>query len=236
MLATPLIESSLSSKLNLSSPSEGNLAKYFKELIEHRKAGEVPRSIVKNLKENVALHNNRFKKYNQEDAAEFLSTLICGIGQDLEFKRENVKIEEENIVEKIEKEEGETEKVKLLKQWIKEMVQINKIGNSEFMNYFRAQIYSEIQWDECKYMETCFEDRIMMELDLPKEKYDLTLKQWFDKTFELCHYGKENENNWTGCGNITCFTRKEWISKLPKIMIVHLKRFETNDYGEQVKK
>ena len=55
----------------------------------------------------------------------------------------------------------------------------------------------------------------------------------FEKTFEEVLFTEENEHFWDRCNMITCFTRKEWISRLPKIMIVHLKRFDINNYGEQ---
>ena len=114
------------------------------------------------------------------------------------------------------------------------MIQIEKNGNSDFKNLFRTYIYSEIQWTKCAYKETCFEDRFIMELDLPNGAFESTLMQWFEKTFEVVYYnGKENENLCKGWSNITDSTRKEWICKLPKIMIIHLKRFEINKYGIQ---
>ena len=114
------------------------------------------------------------------------------------------------------------------------MVEIEANGNSDFMNLFRAQIYSEIVWKGgWNFKETCFEDRIMMELDIPKGKDDTDLNKCFERTFEEVLYTEENDNFWEKWDKITCFTRKEWISRLPKIMIIHLKRFETNNYGEQ---
>ena len=122
----------------------------------------------------------------------------------------------------------------VLRQSLAEVRKIEENGGSDFINLFRAQIYSEIKCKGgCDSEETCFEDRIMMELDLPKGKGDSDIMKWFERTFEKVYYNEENENFWDKWKKMTCFTRKEWISRLPKIMIIHLKRFETNAYGEQ---
>ena len=42
---------------------------------------EIEKDNLKALKEQVSKHNKRFIENNQEDGAEFLSTLICGIGK-----------------------------------------------------------------------------------------------------------------------------------------------------------
>ena len=61
------------------------------------------------------------------------------------------------------------------------MVEIEAKGNSDFMDLFRTQIYSEIVWKGgWNFKETCFEDRIMMELDIPKVKDDVDLNTVFD--------------------------------------------------------
>ena len=121
------------------------------------------------------------------------------------------------------------EEAKVLKQSLDEVIKTEQSGSSNFMNLFRAQIYSEIINDWCGFKETCFEDRIMMELDLPKGESDSDIMKWFERTFEKVDYSEENENNWDRWGKLTKFTRQEWISRLPKIMIIHLKRFETNE-------
>ena len=114
------------------------------------------------------------------------------------------------------------------------MIEIDENGSSEFIDLFRAQVYSEIKCKGgCNSEENCFEDRIMMELDLPMGKGDSDIMKWFERTFEEVYYDEVNENHWDKWKKITSFTRKEWISRLPKIMIIHLKRFETDTYGKQ---
>ena len=155
---------------------------------------------------------------------------------DLESKGEELKVDGEDILlRKYEQliKDGEEKNAKVLKASLDEMIETNDNGSSDFMNLFRTQIYSEIKWTECEYMETCFEDRIMMELDLPNGKEKTDLIKWFQKTFEKVLYGLENDNYCERWEKKTSFTREEWITRLPKIMIIHLKRFKTNEYGVQ---
>ena len=156
--------------------------------------------------------------------------------KELESKRKYEKIDGKEIIIKRLKclMKKNNEEAIVLRQSLAEVRNIEQNGSSDFMNLFRAQIYSEIKCKGgCNSEETCFEDRIMMELDIPKGRINSDLMEWFERTFEEVYYDEENENHWDKWDKITIFTRKEWISRLPKIMIIHLKRFKTNAYGEQ---
>ena len=129
---------------------------------------------------------------------------------------------------------GERDKANILQQSLDELIKIEDDGNSDFMNLFKTHIYSELKWTQWDYKELWFEDRIMMELDLPKKMSEASLIDCFLETLKDVYFNKEdNEIFCKEWNKITDFTRKEWISRLPKIMIIHLKRFEINDYGEQ---
>ena len=154
---------------------------------------------------------------------------------DLEYKLSNNKDEEDTLISELVNidEIDRFIEMETVNQSLKECSRIKEIGTSDFIDLFRTQIYSEIKWKGgCKSMEICFEDRIMLELDLPKKIDNPKLIDWFYKTFKKVNYGKVNDNYCGECKAVTKISRKEWISKLPKIMIIHLKRFETIK-GEQ---
>ena len=82
MLANPLILQTLSANVNTSSKTKGKLAETLKKIIESRKSKQqIEINDLKNLKSYVSSYNERFNGYSQEDAAEFVSTLMTGIGK-----------------------------------------------------------------------------------------------------------------------------------------------------------
>ena len=132
-------------------------------------------------------HNERFIGNSQEDAADFLSELICAIGIDLKTKRENLQIEGQEYIEerrKLLQENGIEEWFKTLNQSIEEIKLIQRNGSSDLMDLFRSQIYSETECNEWGFKETFYEDRILMEIDLKEEEKKTDLIKCFQRTFE----------------------------------------------------
>ena len=80
LFATPLILESINTGLD-SLHFKGNLATIFRIIMEARTKTSISKSELKDLKMCVSKYNERFEKYSQEDIAEFLSTLISGIGK-----------------------------------------------------------------------------------------------------------------------------------------------------------
>ena len=81
ILASPLVLDLLRSRTNIDSPTEGKLAETLINIAESRKEGQINREDLEMLKKYVSRYNERFVGYKQEDAAEFLSTLITGVGK-----------------------------------------------------------------------------------------------------------------------------------------------------------
>ena len=130
---------------------------------------------------------------------------------------------------------GKIEETQILKSSLNEIIYIEANGSSDFMDLFRSQIYSEFVCDECGFKETSFEDRIMMELDIPNDERETDIIKWFHRTFEKTHYGEDNEIECGGCKRVNSFTKQEWVSRFPKIMIIQLKRFGTDIVEENEK-
>ena len=85
---------------------------------------------------------------------------------------------EEIILKRLKDLEENDEEAIILSQSLDEVRKVKQNWSSDFINLFRAQIYSEIKCKGgCNSEETCFEDRIMMELDLPKGKRDSDLME-----------------------------------------------------------
>ena len=81
LLVTPLVAEILEDEINVFSLTEVNLAKVLMKIIESRKEGTISRDDLKKLKKLISTHDKRFWGNYFDDPAEFLSTLICGIGK-----------------------------------------------------------------------------------------------------------------------------------------------------------
>ena len=81
LLVTPLVSKTICTRLLSLDSNKENLATTFTKIIKSRENNEISEEDLKKLKKQVSIFNNRFSKKTQEDAAEFLSTLICGIGK-----------------------------------------------------------------------------------------------------------------------------------------------------------
>ena len=81
LLASPLVSSTLQSDINKKGLKNKCLALSYNKIIENRKRGKVTKDKLRNLKKYIATENERFKGNGQEDVAELISTLICGISK-----------------------------------------------------------------------------------------------------------------------------------------------------------
>ena len=81
LLATPLVAEILENEISKSSSTNVNLAKVIMKIIESRKEGAISIDDLKKLKKLVSTHNERFWGNSLYDPAEFIITLICGIGK-----------------------------------------------------------------------------------------------------------------------------------------------------------
>jgi ubiquitin C-terminal hydrolase len=114
----------------------------------------------------------------------------------------------------------------------------NKKEFSIIRELFIGSITSSIVCEYCNSHAPSFENFITLSLDIPlennKEKYTLT--ECMDYTFKDEKFDKHNKANCDFCGIKNKSTRKTKLWKTPKILIIHLKRFKMNEYGQQVAK
>jgi ubiquitin C-terminal hydrolase len=114
----------------------------------------------------------------------------------------------------------------------------NKNEFSIIRELFIGSITSNIVCEYCNSHAPSFENFITLSLDIPlennKEKYTLT--ECMNYTFKDEKFDKHNKANCDFCGIKNKSTRKTKLWKTPKILIIHLKRFKMNEYGQQVAK
>ena len=114
----------------------------------------------------------------------------------------------------------------------------NKKDFSIIRELFIGSLTSNFICEYCNSHAPSFENFITLSLDIPiqtkKEVY--TLNECMDHTFQDEKFDKHNKVNCDFCGIKNRSTKQIKLWKTPKILIIHLKRFKMNEYGQQVAK
>jgi ubiquitin C-terminal hydrolase len=113
----------------------------------------------------------------------------------------------------------------------------NKKDFSIMKELFIGSTSSNIICHFCESHAPNFENFITLSLDIPLEsKSSITLHDCLRHTLKDEKFDADNKVNCDFCGIKNKSTRKIKLWKTPKILIIHFKRFKTNEYGQQVNK
>ena len=179
---------------------------------------KVIESHITNIKEKIAIQNERFLNFNQEDSSEFYHSLVTVLMT--EYKQlANIKIEKKSFNNQIfEKESTE------YKNHIKEYLQHNFQTEDVFNGLYCGSFLIELSCNNCKYLNISFENFIQISIQTynnnqEDESINLInlLENYFDSTLEnniKCKNCKRNE--------ISNITRK--IIRFPHIFSIALDR------------
>jgi len=114
----------------------------------------------------------------------------------------------------------------------------NKKDFSIIKELFLGSISSNIICQYCESHAPSFENFITLSLDIPLElnKRLVSLHDCLRHTLKDEKFDADNKVNCDFCGIKNKSTRRIKLWKTPKILIIHFKRFKTNEYGQQVNK
>ena len=179
---------------------------------------------LKDLKYHVSQFNERFKGTNQEDAHEFLSTMLESLSKSLPINHSvdqennfNAKIEENSdVLSSILKEE---------KEWWKEEM---KNENSVITDYFRGQTVRTIMWLKWRKSEYAFQSFTSFNLEIPINSESVTLQDCLKETTKRKVYGEDSGYECDIWG-LTSYSEIEKFCRLPKLIIIQLNRFKELD-------
>ena len=198
----------------------GKFAECFSVLLRAAWSGQYKYLIPKDFKFWAGLVNEIFKDYQQQDAQEFLMTLIDGLHEDLNRSQKNQKLVEEDN-DKL----NDTEAAKLA------MENHYKLNQSELHNLFLGQFKAVVTCLHCKRTSRKFDVFLNLSLQLPERTCTLSeLLSDFEKPEKMV-----GENKWH-CP--TCKTKREALKvikiwRLPPILVIHFKRFKTDGKWKQ---
>lgn len=167
----------------------------------------------------------QFRGYRQHDSQEFLAFLLDGIHEDLNRQQQHQKpyIEDRDC-------DGTNDIVDAMEAW-KNYLRRDK---SPIVDIFQGQLRSQLTCSECGHLSVKFEP--FMYLSLPITAECSTIQDCLQ--VYLAEEQLNGMNQWycSKCKKHVDATKKTDLWILPPILIVHLKRFSCNDYGQLASK
>ncbi|OUM68702.1 hypothetical protein PIROE2DRAFT_68006 [Piromyces sp. E2] len=178
-----------------------------------------------NIKDVISNFNSEFKGSDQHDSQEFLSCILDGLHEDLNVARKKSKMEIEDIRKRHSQEEKREEKENLALQELQDNYWKRYIdfNYSIIVTTFQGQYMSSLTCSRCKKSSRTFNS--LMYLSVPIPNNATNLYHCLDKYIEVEHLDGNDAWSCPNCKIKVSATKQLILSKLPSIMMIHLKRF-----------
>lgn len=182
----------------------------------------------KHFKKLLGTLNPQFKGFDQQDSSEFLHFVLDSIHEELNTSSG---VPPQSPLSQ--EEELEREKMPLKLSSSLAWDAFSKRNNSMVVDTFCGQYSSKLQCWKCHFTSTTFIPFTMLSLPIPKMDKGVTVDAYdcldsFTKPEKLI-----GDNSWKcpRCGEQKASLKKLTITRLPKVLIIHLERFKYNISG-----
>ena len=211
-------------QINQQSRYKGGVAKAMTELVVRLNRGapktaEVP----KDLKREMGRVHRMFAGFAQQDSQELLRYLLDGLHEDTNRIKGKVKWEELKDIE------GESDENKAARYWENHSVR----NDSPITDLFTGQLMSVLKCKACGHRSASFDP--VMDVSVPLVKPSgrkmeslNTLKKCLDEYVAEELLQKMEAVYCSKCKDHKSHTKSLSFARLPKVLVVHLKRFERN--------
>ncbi|KAH7105745.1 cysteine proteinase [Auriculariales sp. MPI-PUGE-AT-0066] len=199
--------------------TKGQLAGAFAKLLHEMWHGELPYRSPHAFRTSVCVFSKQFANSDQHDSQEFLSTLMDGLHEDLNRILTKPVVP---MVTPAREAELETLPTQIAgeQEW-----QIYQMRNDSIVvDYFQGQFRNRVTCQTCYKTSTTYNSFMYLSLPIPTGR-TVSLKECLD------HFTREEtldkDNAWN-CPNCKCprkATTQMTISRLPPVLLIHLKRF-----------
>ena len=199
--------------------SRGVLAEAFANVVRHLWDGQYKFISPMTFKEVSGRLNEMFKTSDQQDAQEFLEFLLDGLHEDLNpnasrTKLQDLTLEDERVRERL------PDPYASFLEWQR----YTHRNFSVVVNWFQGQLSSRLTCLTCNTRSTTYSPFMYLSLPVPPKKNPTIL----DCLEEFCtEETLEKEDAWQcpKCKKPRKATKKLTITRLPHMLIIHLKRF-----------
>ncbi|ORY81514.1 hypothetical protein BCR37DRAFT_380414 [Protomyces lactucae-debilis] len=209
--------------VNLSNPLgyKGDIARRFAELLRDLASDDNTVVAPVNLRAQIGKIRPEFASNNQEDAQELMVFLLDGLHEDL-----NGHAQRPNLRELTEAEEEVKERMPDLKVSSIEWARYQHRNKSVIVDLFQGQLQSRLRCLTCGHQSTTYNAFTSLSLPIPKQPH-LSLTSCLDEFVKSESMDGEDSWHCAKCKTLRKATKRLAISKLPDVLLIHFKRFET---------
>lgn len=215
------LDGSYKSHVNVANPlgSRGVLTKAYSEVITDLWHGQTKFISPATFREVVGRLNDIFRTSDQQDALEFLEFLLDGLHEDLNTYACRPKLKDLTDAE-----ERNREKLDIQVASDTEWRRYVHTNLSVVVFWFQGQLASRLTCLTCQTTSTTYNTFSYLSLPLPR-KARCTLKECIDEFLKEEILEKDDAWHCPTCKKARRATKKLIITRLPSILIIHLKRF-----------
>lgn len=225
-LARFLLDGSYKKAINRVNPlgTQGALAEAFAQLIRVMWSQQYTFVSPVTFREAITRYAPAFRGYDQHDAQEFLAFLLDGLHEDLNYVKQKpppveMTAERENELESL------PQQIASVKEW-----QIYRERNeSLIVDWFQGQFRNKLTCLTCGKTSTTYNAFLYLSLPIPPTARGMgnkvTLAQCLDAFTKDEILDKADAWHCPKCNKPRRATKKLTISRLPQVLLIHLKRF-----------
>lgn len=203
------------------------LVDLLKSMEKHCNSHFAPRRFKTIIGENSP--SRQFANFDQQDCIEFLNFILDGLHEDLNQRDSLSPADKKAVSELSIEQERAREHLPIRLAATIEWERYLKLNFSVIVDYFQGQYCSQLKCLECGNTSTSFNAFTTLSLPIPEIQHlhklstDLmSCLRSFTKTEQL-----DRENRWfcPSCRKHCDLTKKITVTRLPRILVIHLKRF-----------
>ncbi|KAL4251575.1 hypothetical protein ABKN59_006688 [Abortiporus biennis] len=211
------------SAVNMVNPlgSKGNLAHAFASILRDMWQGEMQWISPTTFRRSICTYASQFAGSEQHDSQEFLSFLLDGLHEDLNRVLQKPNIED-NPSREAELERLPTQ-IASEQEW-----QIYRMRNdSLIVDFFQGQFRNRLECLTCRKTSTTYNTFMYLTLPVPTGKHisKVSLQHCLDAFVKEEVMEKSDAWNCPNCKALRKATKHLSISRLPPVLLIHLKRF-----------